>query len=79
MSRTTSRRDAHVQQEKPAAPPPPPAAHAPGEPGGPGENPEPPAAPEPLSRKWQTVAFLWGTAFLFLWMYEVLSALFKAL
>jgi hypothetical protein len=75
MSRTTSRREAHVQQERPAAPPPPPVAEAAGEPG----RPEPPAPAERLSPKWQTVAFLWGTAFLFLWMYELLSALLKAL
>jgi hypothetical protein len=79
MSRTTSRREAHVQQEKPAAPPPPSLAHASGSPGGAGGAPEPPAPAERLSRKWQTVAFLWGTAFLFLWTYELLSAIFKAL
>ncbi len=74
MSRTTSRRDVHVQ-DKPA-PPVPPSAAPQGAPDGP---PDPPAPPERLSRKWQTVAFLWGSAFLFLWVYEILSAILKAL
>jgi hypothetical protein len=74
MTRATSRREAHVQPDKPAAPPPQAVP-----PGGPEGTPEPPAPPERLSRKWQTVAFLWGTAFAFLWLYELLSALLKAM
>ncbi len=83
MSRTTSRREAHVQQDRPAATTPvahapgsPP--HAPGSPGGAGGAPEPPV-PERLSRKWQIVAFLWGSTFFFLWMFELLTALFRAM
>jgi hypothetical protein len=75
MARTTSHHKGHVTHDKPASPPPPEAASA----AGPGGSPDPAASAEGLSRQWQTVAFLWVTAFVFLWAFELLSALFKAL
>ncbi len=72
MARTTSHHKGHVQHDRPAAPPPPEGAT------GPGGSPQPAPAGE-LSRQWQTVAFLWITSFVFLWAFELLAALFKAL
>ena len=75
MARATSHHKSHVQHDRPAAPPPTEAAPAVGSGGS-----HPAGSPaEGMSRQWQAVAFLWCTAWVFLWAFELLSALFKAL
>jgi hypothetical protein len=70
MTRANPRRGPHVQADKPAHPAEPPAAAEPAD-----------AAPAPpgLSRPWRVVLTFWVSAFVCLWMYELLSALFRAL
>jgi hypothetical protein len=67
-----------VQSDKPAPPAPPSASEAGKGGASDGANPSP-ARTEGLSRAWRLVAFLWITSFVFLWLFELLSALFQAL
>jgi hypothetical protein len=66
-------RGAHRRESQPPAAPAP--AAVPAEPAPAAPLPE--EAPGKLSWRWKTVAFVWGTAFAALALYELLQALFR--
>jgi hypothetical protein len=79
MTKHASRRS-HVQADKPAVPAPPAASEPAARPDSPLSAPPAATSPAPrLAWGWRLALFLWLTSFVFLLIYELLIALFRAL